>query len=343
MTIDRFDVTQLTQDYGDPNEEACMCRADCALFDFSFVARASVKGPDALSAIGNLTRRPLHHLSPGRIRYAVREGENNELLSDLTIWKRHGMDYEVMSGRRQDISELASMCPEGAEVRDLSDEMAIFAVQGPKSLDALAGLAAAADIARLAYFTHCRAKIAGIDCIVGRIGYTGEAGFEIILAREHANELWETLAERAPPAGFAAADILRIEAGLVLFANEFRLPVTASEAGLARYAGGAGDQQTPEISLVCFRAHTEQKPVLWQPEYVPSRPEDCGTIAVTSACHSRLAGGTLGLGFARQSDISAGRNLIDPQGNFEQITLAPLPFYDPEKKQPRVDWHAQTV
>lgn len=337
MTPNGFDVTQLTRDYGDPFEEARACRRECALFDFSFVARASVKGPGALSAIEHLTRRPLHRLAPGQVRYALREGEGNVLISDLTIWRHSGTHYEVMSGRRQDIGDLASAAQEDIGVQELSGETAIFSLQGPRSFDTLKGLADMAEIARLAYFTHCRAKIAGIDCIVGRLGYTGELGLEIVLPRARATELWGALVERARPAGFAAADILRIEAGFVLFANEFRIPVTACEAGLARYASSTDNRQTPEIALVCFRAQTNARPVLWQPGNGPKRPGRPGTIAVTSACHSHLANGTLGLGFARQSDISAGRNLIDLYGTFEQITLVSLPFYDPEKKRPRVD------
>lgn len=77
MTASGFDVTQLTRDYGDPCEEAWACRTHCALFDFSFVARASVKGPGALSAIEQLTNRPLHRLAPGQLRYALREGDGN--------------------------------------------------------------------------------------------------------------------------------------------------------------------------------------------------------------------------------------------------------------------------
>lgn len=88
-----------------------------------------------------------------------------------------------MSGRRQDIAELASACRDGTSVQDLSGETAIFALQGPRSFDTLKGLADMAEIARLAYFTHCLASIAGIDCIVGRLGYTGELGLEIVLPR----------------------------------------------------------------------------------------------------------------------------------------------------------------
>ena len=71
-----------------------------------------------------------------------------------------------------------------------------------------------------------------MPCVIGRLGYSGEPGFEIIVDVELQAQLWNELSGRARPAGFAATDILRIEAGLVLFANEFVVPVTPSEAGL---------------------------------------------------------------------------------------------------------------
>src|SRR5262245_66614674 len=103
------------------------------------------------------------------------------------------------------------------------------------------------------------------------------------MPRPAATELWELLARRARPAGFAAADTLRIEAGFVLFANEFRLPVTAREAGLERFAGLCAAPTEREIMLVCFRANTRDKPILWQPKVPVVRPTRSGTIPVTSA------------------------------------------------------------
>ena len=209
-------------------------------------------GPGAAATIGLLTKRPLDRLGADRIYYAVREDGDAALVSDLTIWRHGDLQYEVMSGRRKDIEDLAAAQHDNAHVTDLSQETAIFALQGPGALRALDGLVDTMALAALDYFAHCRSEIAGVDCIVGRLGYSGEAGLEIILPRERAAELWDMLSLRARPSGFAAADILRIEAGFILFANEFRLPVSAREAGLERFGGLPRDQQDPEIALVGF-------------------------------------------------------------------------------------------
>jgi aminomethyltransferase len=335
-----FDPSTLPRDYGDPEREARACRTDCALFDFSFVGRARLEGPGALDAIAQLTRRPLTGLMPGQIRYALRADSSGRLLSDLTVWKHGEVRYEVMSGRSEDIEDLIRAAGPGCNVEDLSARTSIIALQGPDSLQALAGLTDTGALAQLSYFAFTPLAIADVPCLVGRLGYTGEPGFEIVLPRAAAPQLWALLARRAPPAGFAAADMLRIEAGFVLFANEFCLPVTAREAGLERFAGACAATKAPEIALVCFQADTREKPVLWRPRLSPARPTRSGTITVTSACHSLQAGGTLGLGYALRSDLTAGTPLFDPAGAFADIRLAPLPFFDRDKRRPRAPWAA---
>jgi len=126
----------------------------------------------------------------------------------------------------------------------------------------------------------------------------------------------------------------------VLFANEFCLAVTAREAGLERFGGACAASNAPEIALVCFQADTREKPVLWRPRTPPARPTRSGTITITSACHSLQAGGTLGLGYALRSDLAVGRPLYDPAGAFADIRLAPLPFFDRDKRRPRAPWVA---
>src|SRR5262249_62376280 len=145
-------------------------------------------------------------------------------LSDLTVWRHSETVYEVMSGRSEDIPDLVLTARPGCEVEDLSGRTSIFAVQGPGSLQALAGLADVGALSKLGYFTFVPIRICDVDCVVGRLGFTGEPGFEILMPRPAATELWELLARRARPAGFAAADILRIEAGLLLLSHGVPLP-----------------------------------------------------------------------------------------------------------------------
>lgn len=331
-----FDPTKLVRDFGDPEGEARACRTACALFDFSFVARTRITGPGALVAIGKLTTRRLDDMAPGSVRYALHTDADGGLVSDLTVWRFTDDCYEVMTGRREDLADLEGAARQGAECEELSHGTAIFAIQGPLALRALAGLADVGRLRTLPYFAHTVAEVGGVDCLIGRLGYTGEAGFELVVDLRYREQMWRRLSMVARPAGFAAADSLRIEAGFPLFANEFRLPVTPHAVGLERFAGVSTG--APAVRLVCFQAETSQLPILWQPPSNIELPAQLGDITVTSACYSIVAGGTLGLGYVLAGSAGIGARLRDPHGVFHNVRIVPRPFYDLDKRIPRSAW-----
>lgn len=333
-----FDLAAgLIRDFGDVDAEASACRADCALFDFSFMARAHLSGGNALGALAHLTPRLLGDLPHGKIRYALRLNSENCVVADLTIWNLGESCYEVMSGRRLDITDLMSFCDATTHLEDLSGSTTILSLQGPNSLTALTDLADHHKLAAITYYGHAHLDLAGTACLVGRLGYTGERGFEIVTAREDGERLWQLLAERARPAGFAAADRLRIEAGFPLFANEFRHPVTAEEASLAQFVVPASTP--PRVLLMGFRAAAATKPVLWQPTGPAELDLAPRHITVTSACYSSAYGCILGLGYVPTDTARAGTTAYDAREEFGTVQLMQLPFYDPGKTKPRGPWH----
>lgn len=327
---------QLTNDFGDAAAEARTCRADCALFDFSFLECARLDGKRAQSVLETFTGRSMAALGEKEILYALRVGSAGEVVADLTVWRTGTESYEVMSGRREDVADLLACAGPGVDVVDMTAERAVFAVQGPLTLAALRRLGEVGLIEPLKYFTFGQAHLAGIACMVGRLGYTGEPGFEIIVAREHAFDLWKVLSAQVRPGGFIAADMLRIEAGFVLFTNEFRLPVSVREAGLGKF-GWSADPLIPEITLVSFRADADRLSWPWRPPRELRRPVEPGTIVVTSACASAVAGGVLGLGYVL-AGMPPETILHDPTAMFRNIRLTPRPFYDTAKQRPRAPW-----
>lgn len=332
-----LNLAELTRDFGDVDAEASGCRADCTLFDFSFMARAHLSGRNALGALACLTPRSLEDLPQGKIRYALRLNSENHVVADLTIWNLGEGCYEVMSGRRIDIIDLASFCDSATDFEDLSESTIILSVQGPNSLAALADLTDHHRLAAIPYYGHAHLDLAGIACLIGRLGYTGERGFELVTARRESRRLWQLLTQFARPAGFAAADRLRIEAGFPLFANEFRYPVTAEEAGLAQFAAPAS--MPPRVLLMGFRATAVTKPILWQPTGPADLDLSPRHITVTSACYSSERGCILGLGYVPTDAARAGTTVYDVRNEFNSVQLEQLPFYDPGKTRPRGPWH----
>ncbi|HZP78341.1 MAG TPA: hypothetical protein VFB45_19510 [Pseudolabrys sp.] len=331
-----FERSRFTNHFGDPVGEASACRQDCAVFDFSFLECARLQGPGARAAVEAYAERPLDRLQPGAIAYAVRSDTSGAAVVDLTIW-RTGVDaFEVMSGRQEDIATLMACASTQVEAANVGADRAVFALQGPGALDALRSLGNVDAIALLAYFHFAQADLAGVPCTVGRLGYTGEAGFEIIVTRSAAVQMWNELSRRARPAGFIAADALRIEAGFVLFANEFRVPVTPGEAGLAQFHIERSTGENP-VRLACFRAQLDQLSLPWVAQGLLARPTEPGLITITSACRSVAANAVLGLGFVTTSTPDAAI-LRDPSGQFGEIERVPLPFYDTLKRRPRQPW-----
>jgi aminomethyltransferase len=324
-----------------PERQARQCRTGVALFDFSFMSVVRVTGPDAASLISDYVQRDISKMSVGGIRYCLHADPQHRVRSDLTVWKIDDQTFEVMSGEEADAKSLVTRSTSGVTVEDISAGTAIFAVQGPLSLARILPACEERNLERLGYFSFCNAKIHGVPARIGRLGYTGERGFELVVDVDDSQYLWEALSQNIDVAGFAAADVLRIEAGFSLFCNEFSAGATAQELGMSRFVDGSGESPEASRSLVCFSATAKQNPVLWQRP--PGAPVNLrhGELLVTSACFSSLAGSVLGLGYATPAEPKAMPPLLDPLGYFEDITIRPRPFFDPQRKIVLGGWDRQ--
>ena len=128
-----------------------------------------------------------------------------------------------MSGLCADIEDLIkySQNKKDCYVEHLSEKITIYAIQGPEPLKVLNGLVEDKILPSIPYFSFAELNINKLPCLIGRLGYTGERGFEIILPAENGSQVWKSLSNKARLCGFSAMDRLRIEAGFIFFANEF--------------------------------------------------------------------------------------------------------------------------
>ena len=318
--------------YGDALAEARRCREDSALFDFSFMSRARVTGPRALHCLNQIQSRNLSSMQPGSICYSLCTDVEGNVEADITVWKFSDDCFEIFSGRHQDIERVAILLQGQNNFQDLSESTSVYALQGPGSLDLLCRSGGGDALRSLNYFQHDNFTICGVPCLIGRLGYTGEKGFEIIVDNPvKASSLWNILAELSQPAGVAAIDILRIEAGFVLFLNECRMTCNAYELGLGQFS--EKPQSRCRFELVCFRADAQAFDMPWSPQLALSKPK-AGEIIVSSASLSVLCDGVVGLGFTRLP-YYRGNALNDPLGIFQNIKTVNKPLYDPLKVIPR--------
>jgi glycine cleavage system aminomethyltransferase T len=128
--------------------------------------------------------------------------------------------------------------------------------------------------------------------------------------------------------------MLRIEAGFVLFTNEFKPMVTPAEAGLQRFGGPALGPL--RVELVGFRGDSEERPVLFTPADPVRFPPEPGEIVVTSAAWSARSGCTIGLGYVRAGEQET--RLVDLSGVFHHIRRTCVPLVDPLKRRVRGSW-----
>jgi aminomethyltransferase len=219
--------------------EHAAVREAAGLFDVSHMGQIGFEGPAAVEAAGQLLSRPVADLRPGRVRYALLCNEAGGVVDDVTVHRlaENALFLCVNAANvEKDLAWIRARVPAGCEVRDTSSETALIALQGPASPELLAR-AGAPGAAALGRFRFDRMRVAQVETLLARTGYTGADGFEIYCDVGQVEGVFETLLERgealgALPAGLGARDTLRLEAALPLYGHELDDETSPLEAGL---------------------------------------------------------------------------------------------------------------
>ena len=221
-------------------EEHRAVRERCGLFDVSHMGEIELRGPAAAAVCQELTVNDVRRLRIGDGQYTVFCNERGGVLDDLIVFRRGPERYLLVvnaANTAADYARVRARAGERAEVADRSAEFALLALQGPEAEVALRTLTAL-DLAGLRPFAALEGGVAGVRTLVSRTGYTGEDGFELLVAASDAPQLWEAVLEATRrrdglPAGLGARDTLRLEAGLPLCGTDMDETTTPLEAGLA--------------------------------------------------------------------------------------------------------------
>ncbi len=241
-TMTSFAGWQMPLRYASETAEHHAVRRAAGLFDLSHMGEIGVSGPRADAVLDYALTGFLSGLRPGRARYTMICAEDGGVLDDLVVYRQHQDEYLVIANAANTGVVLAALRERArghAVVTDATGDYALIAIQGPEAAGILTPLAAGLDLAAMKYYTGAFGEVAGRKAWVARTGYTGEDGFEVFCRPEDAESIWSALMSRgAPaglvPAGLAARDTLRLEAGMPLYGNELGPDVTPFEAGLGR-------------------------------------------------------------------------------------------------------------
>lgn len=215
-------------------------RNRAGLFDVSHMGEVLVSGSDALAFLQKLLTNDISKLEIGQALYAIMCYEDGGTVDDLLVYRKGEQHYLLVINAgniAKDIEWLEQHQEGDVHIENISEQLALLALQGPLAISILEKLTAE-KLKDIAYF-HFRedVDIAGVRALVSRTGYTGEDGFEIYVAAEHAISLWKSIMEAGAtegllPCGLGARDTLRFEARLPLYGQELSEQISPLEAGL---------------------------------------------------------------------------------------------------------------
>ena len=208
-------------------------RENAGLFDVSHMGQLFISGPGAGEALETLLPSDVTGLGVGKVRYSLLLDEDGGILDDLMFTNRDGGYFVIVNGavKYDDIAHLREHLPDDITINHL-DDRALFAVQGPKAVDALSQLLPGVE--QLYFMEAGRFWWADQALDVSRSGYTGEDGFEVSVPHSHAESFAEVMCSlpEVKPIGLGARDSLRLEAGLPLYGHDLSPQVDPVEGQL---------------------------------------------------------------------------------------------------------------
>ncbi|MBI2460145.1 MAG: aminomethyl transferase family protein [Candidatus Rokubacteria bacterium] len=336
--------------FTDPTREHLAVRERAGLFDLSFMGQYAIEGPGALALIQRLITHDASRLGPGQILYSPICDEAGGFVNDCTVYRLGAEHFTVYTSLRTTADELRSLGgPAPVTVTDRSEEVAVLALQGPRAPEILARLGVGDRF--LPYYRSTETAIEGIPVLLSRIGYTGELGYELAIAKASAGRLWGRLLEAGreeglTPCGALALDTLRIEAGYLLAGRDFDRTRTPLDAGLERLVRFEKGEFRGRAALLTIRERgvpLELIGVALPDGLVPDRgapilrdPARAQIGEVTSACYSPVFRRGLALGYAARGAAEVGQAAgVVVEGQARPAAVAALPFYDPGRARAR--------
>jgi len=332
--------------YGSETAEHLAVRSSAGLFDLSHMGEIAVTGPSAAEALDYALTGWISRLKAGQARYTMICAPDGGIIDDLVVYRQDETRFLVIANASNAsvvLAELAGRCAAaGAEVTDETAQTALVAIQG-QNAPAILSQVTALPLAGIRYYSGMYGDVAGVPAWVARTGYTGEDGFEVFCPADGAEQVWDALAKAGGsgvvPAGLAARDTLRLEAGMPLYGNELGRDVRPYEAGLGKVvrldkpadfvgrpalaAAAAAEQEGsgPPRELIGLIGRSRRIPRHGYPVLSDGAP--VGTV--TSGAPSPTLAVPVAMAFVERG--AKGPFLIDVRGRLEPADRTQLPFY----------------
>ncbi len=220
-------------------EEHHAVRTGVGIFDVSHMGEIEIRGPEALALTEYITTNAAARLKTGQAHYSGLLYEHGGFVDDILVHKVADDQFFLCvnaSNQEKDYEHIRATNRFNAQVEFASERYAQLAVQGPKALVVVQKLTAT-PLAGIRYYWFADGEVAGVKARIARTGYTGEDGFELYIAPEHACAIWDRVVDAGQefgikPCGLGARNTLRLEAAMALYGHEITASLTPLEAGL---------------------------------------------------------------------------------------------------------------
>ncbi|MCK4353352.1 glycine cleavage system aminomethyltransferase GcvT [candidate division WOR-3 bacterium] len=213
-------------------------RTTVGMFDVSHMGRVEISGPEALEFISQITTNDPSKLENFQAQYSCMCHPDGGIVDDILVYRLPDKFLLVINAgnKDKDLNWMVEHKLKGANIKDVSDEMAQLAIQGPKAESVVQKLSDI-NLREIKFYWSADCEIAGVQTFISRTGYTGEDGFELYFPNNYANKVWDAIFEAGKefelePVGLGSRDTLRLEMKYCLYGNDIDKTTTPLEAGL---------------------------------------------------------------------------------------------------------------
>lgn len=226
--------------YAGVTEEHFAVRDAVGIFDVSHMGQFWIEGAGAKELLQHVTTNNVDNLEDGKAQYSCLPNGKGGIVDDLIVYKVADEKYFVVvnaSNIEKDWEHMSRHNHAGAKMTNVSDDISLIAIQGPKAMETMQKLVDV-NLSEIPYYHFVIGSVDGVkDVIISNTGYTGSGGLEIYIPNEYSTKLWDAITEAGKefgiqPCGLAARDTLRLEKGFCLYGNDIDDTTSPIEAGL---------------------------------------------------------------------------------------------------------------
>jgi len=329
--------------YSSDIEEHMAVRNGVGVFDVSHMGEFKVEGAHALDLIQRITSNDASKLVDGQAQYTCLPNETGGIVDDLIVYKIKDNDYFIVVNAgniEKDWNWFVKHNTKGATLKNLSDNLCLFAVQGPKATGVLQKLTKT-DLSVINYYHFAIGEFAGVaNVIMSNTGYTGSGGFEIYVDNANAEKVWQAIfaageSENIKPIGLGARDTLRLEKGFCLYGNDIDDTTSPLEAGLG-WITKFTKEFTNSIALKKQKEEGVSKKLVGFkmidkgiPRHDYLLKDASGSVIgkVTSGTQSPMLSIGIGLGYVTKEFSAPGSEIyVDVRGKLLKAVVSKLPL-----------------